>query len=321
MLLCTFNGAKYLAQQLDSILEQSRAVDKISIFDDGSSDATLAIIAAFSERHGTDELQIAVTRNAINLGWMQNFANAIEQSTGDILFLCDQDDIWLPHKVEKMTEALARADVDLAFSDGSLIDAGGAPFTERSALQVLGSDLAGFSAPGYQPFYSIQKANFIGGASMALKAHAAKAALPHPKKMPIDYWLALRACAMGRAHFVNLRLYQYRQHGNNVIGLRPVSTAEALRKIWRQPFSDRAREREMWVEIAGRVAEFASAEIIEFTQQKRTFLRHSTASAVGFGPRLSKLLGILRCLAQGDYRRFAPPLSAWADIAATVRKP
>ncbi len=92
--LCTYNGEQYIREQLQSIFNQSMPVDEVVIGDDGSSDATLSIINTFKEKY-----PIRVLESGQKLGTIRNFLRTIFECTGDIIFLSDQDDIWVPCKV------------------------------------------------------------------------------------------------------------------------------------------------------------------------------------------------------------------------------
>ena len=98
--MSTYNGEKYLAEQLESIFAQTRLVDEIVISDDGSSDGTLAIIESFREAHA--DVKWNVMTSARNQGFRASFRRAIAACTGDVIFLCDQDDVWMPDKVGEM---------------------------------------------------------------------------------------------------------------------------------------------------------------------------------------------------------------------------
>jgi glycosyltransferase involved in cell wall biosynthesis len=319
VLLCTYNGEPYIAEQLDSILSQSRPVQAISIYDDGSTDATLDTVGGHITRAAAAGTVITVHRNARNLGWIENFAQAIQQSSGDILFLCDQDDIWHADKVAVLVEALAADDVDLAFSDGELVDAAGQSLGTLTVLQTLDLNIEQVALHPTTLFEHIQRSNFIGGASLAIKSVAAKASLPPPPAMPIDYWLGLRASALNRARLVNRRLYRYRQHGKNAIGAQRVSTTDALLKKWRQPYSDRDRERLVWTGAAPRLAATAGPAVAAFVNAKLAFLMRSVTEETRLWGRVRMLTAVIWRVTTGDYRRYAPPLAAWADCVAAIR--
>ena len=91
--MTTYNGEKFVCEQIESILNQSMKVDEIIICDDGSSDSTIELLKKYP---------VKVVQNDVNLGYRLNFKKAMELCSGDYIFLCDQDDIWLPTKVEEM---------------------------------------------------------------------------------------------------------------------------------------------------------------------------------------------------------------------------
>lgn len=96
--LCTYNGEKYLEEQIDSILSQSQTVDEIIICDDKSTDSTYEIIKNYKKKYPN---LFSIYQNEKNLGYVSNFEKALALANHDVVFLCDQDDIWYPEKVEK----------------------------------------------------------------------------------------------------------------------------------------------------------------------------------------------------------------------------
>lgn len=97
--LCTYNGEAFLREQLDTILEQTQLPDEIIIYDDASTDGTYKILNEYIARNKYITWKLHC--NEANTGWKINFKNCIEQASGDIIFLCDQDDKWVPNKIEK----------------------------------------------------------------------------------------------------------------------------------------------------------------------------------------------------------------------------
>jgi len=103
--IATYNGEEYIEEQLASILQQSRAVDEVVICDDQSSDNTVAVVQNFIEKHGlAPAWRIEV--NEKNLGYASNFIGAAKKTIGDLIFFCDQDDIWLPDRIKEMEEVM-----------------------------------------------------------------------------------------------------------------------------------------------------------------------------------------------------------------------
>src|SRR5437899_4187103 len=118
--LCTYNGDRFLAEQLSSILNQERLPDELVLCDDRSMDATLAMARRFAE---AAPFPMRIEANASNLGSTRNFAQAIELCRGDIVVLADQDDVWFPHKLAVLERALLDdPGAGFAFSDAEMVD-------------------------------------------------------------------------------------------------------------------------------------------------------------------------------------------------------
>src|SRR5687767_13263616 len=114
--LATFNGQRFLAEQLDSLLRQTYSNLEIIISDDGSTDATVNIVASYAAAYP----HIFVYRNTGEKGVASNFQHAIRQCKGDLIAFCDQDDIWLPGKIEKLVKEIG--DASLIYHDSLLIN-------------------------------------------------------------------------------------------------------------------------------------------------------------------------------------------------------
>ena len=118
--LCTYNGEQYIREQLESILTQTVKVDEIVVCDDGSTDNTLQII---EELAGNTDTAIHIYRNETNLGPAKNFQKAINLCSGDIIFLSDQDDVWMPEKAATITNYFRQnPQISVVFTDGNLTD-------------------------------------------------------------------------------------------------------------------------------------------------------------------------------------------------------
>jgi glycosyltransferase involved in cell wall biosynthesis len=119
--MCTYNGASFLRQQLNSLVNQSRRPDEIIICDDCSQDQSVEIAQNFANQH--PDITIRVIQNPQNLGYVNNFEKAISLCTQDIIFLCDQDDLWQPEKIENMVSVFdAEPSVGLVLHDFCRID-------------------------------------------------------------------------------------------------------------------------------------------------------------------------------------------------------
>lgn len=238
VVLCTYNGARYLPQQLDSLLAQTLAPQRIVIADDASGDDTWALLEAFAERARARGIAVDLQRNPRNLGYLRNFESALRRAEEAIVFLCDQDDVWYPNKLADYLEQFrARPRLNLLHSDSRLIDGDGRELGRRmfQTLEVSAAELAALHAG--RGFDVLVRRNIVTGATAALRREVLAQALPipdieHPElersAWVHDEWLALIAAATGEIDCVEAPTMGYRQHGGNQIGARQRSLIERL---------------------------------------------------------------------------------------------
>ena len=196
--IATYNAEKYIIDQLDSILSQELPVDEIVVSDDSSTDSTLDIINSYKED------RIKLIENEGIKGPVFNFENALKHTTGDLIFLSDQDDIWLPKKTKIMTSYLSS--YDLVVSDAMLIDGSGS-FLGDSFFELRNSR-AGFLKNLYKNSYL--------GCCMAFNRKILEKSLPFPADIPMhDMWIGLIAEIWGSTFFCDEKLVYYRRHSTN----------------------------------------------------------------------------------------------------------
>ncbi len=132
----TYNGAAYIKKQLDSILTQTQMVDEIVICDDGSTDNTISIIRDYQNNYPN---LIHLYQNEQQLGSTKNMEKCLGLVKGDIVFLADQDDIWLPHKVASLCAFFeANPSIDAVFSNATLINETDAVLPELHLWDIIG---------------------------------------------------------------------------------------------------------------------------------------------------------------------------------------
>lgn len=217
--LCTFNGEVFLNEQLESFLKQSRLPDELVVCDDGSSDDTVNILRTFAER---SSFPVYIHENEMNLGFAKNFERAISLCRGDIIFLSDQDDIWMPEKIGQVSKIFDdRANTDLVFTDAELVSDSGQP---------LGNDL--FDIPFNSPLKTavanrsllrlLLFQNHIAGATLAFRKRLLQYLVPFPDSIDELYhdgWIALVAAACDTCEYLDRPLIKYRQHAGQLIGV------------------------------------------------------------------------------------------------------
>lgn len=310
VIVCTFNGEKYIAEQLCSILSQSCKPDLISIYDDASMDGTIGVVRQTIERD-LSHIETRIVRNEKNLGYVGNFSKGIKAAKGDILFLCDQDDRWHSDKIQIALELLNEAAVDMVFSDGRLIDADGKVVRGKSVLMHYGLSRADISSFSAQAVARLARRNYINGAAMAIRRESAMAALPVPAGLPHDYWLAIWCALHGGIAASPRCLYDYRQHFNNVIGVGLGKWYYLWYEIMQSPSVPRLQEHARYLELVPRVGEKKNAAV--FVEK----LRWLDACVAQRG-RMSRLWAILISSASGQYRRFGGGYSWVRDVLAVI---
>lgn len=196
--LASYNGEDFIAKQLDSILEQLSDQDELIISDDGSSDGTISIISRFNDK------RIRLLHHSGEKETLKNFENALNHARGNIIFLADQDDIWVKEKITTMTGYLA--DYDLVVSDCSIIDSNGN--TVVDSFYELRK-----SGPGIAK--NILRNTYIG-CCMAFRRSLLEKAAPLPDNVPMhDWWIGLVAEMFGTSFFCPEKLVRYRRHDKN----------------------------------------------------------------------------------------------------------
>ncbi|MBT2500295.1 glycosyltransferase family 2 protein [Agromyces sp. ISL-38] len=221
--LGTHNGARYLREQLESILGQARPVDEIVLSDDASSDGTVELAErVIADHRATDAAtpSIVVLRNQSALGVTANFEQALRAASGDVIALSDQDDVWHPDRVERALAAFAgHASVELVAAEARLVDDDGAPLG-ATLFETLGVD-----APlrrrleSDAAFDELLKRNVLTGATMTVRRELVLRATPFPQSWVHDEWLAVVAAVGGGLAVVDEPLIDYRQHDANQIGV------------------------------------------------------------------------------------------------------
>lgn len=216
--LCTYNGERYLLEQLESIAGQSVPVDEIVICDDRSTDRTPDIIRSFA---ATSTVPVRAYFNEENLGSNKNFEKAIELCSGEIIFLSDQDDVWMPRKMERFLAIFdADPEVGLIFSDALLVNEELRPTRLRLwQLTFRRRDRKRFQAG--DGLEVLLEKNVITGATMAFRSDLRRLSLPvpHGTDMIHDGWISLMAALYTKIAMISEPLVKYRQHQGQQLGV------------------------------------------------------------------------------------------------------
>jgi hypothetical protein len=215
--MCTYNGALYLREQLDSIAGQTRLPDELVVCDDGSTDATLAILEGFA---AAAPFPVRIHVNPTQLGTPKNFERAIGLATGTIIALADQDDVWYPHKLERLERELARSErTGLAFSDADVVDDRLRPAGYRLSQALRAFERNRHLIARGRLFEALVRANLVTGCTAAFRADYKDLVIPVPTACAHDSWAALVIAAVAGVARVDAPLLAYRQHAGNQSGL------------------------------------------------------------------------------------------------------
>lgn len=202
--LCTYNGEKFIEQLLLSLLSQTYKNIEILVFDDNSNDKTAQIILKFA----AIDHRIKMFSNPENIGFNNNFRNAIASCSGELIAPCDQDDIWDHEKIEVLVNSIGNK--DLVYCDSALIDSVGTPLNKRlSSLRRM--------YYGKNPL-AFLLTNCISGHAMLVRKNLLST-IDIPEDLYYDWWIAIAACARNGIGYVDRPLVKFRRHQGAASGV------------------------------------------------------------------------------------------------------
>lgn len=287
ILLATYNGAAYLRELLDSLENQTQVNFRVYIHDDGSRDGTLDIIDEYCDRFPERYERVEGPRG---LGSKHSFLYLLEQVEADYYFFCDQDDVWLPDKVQTLLDAITEHSLGqqrplAAFCDMQVVDSKGGLIAE-SFLDYMGRS-------GQQTRYTqILIDNPAAGCSMAFNRKLRDCCLPLPVMANIemhDAWVMMMAAVYGTIVFVPTPLVAYRQHEDNVLGAKTESGFQKiLRNIEGILTGSFARDKRNFISISKRLAaevltrEDVPADVAEVLRGYLELEHHSRSYRIRF---------------------------------------
>lgn len=218
IIMATYNGEKYVREQIESILASSFSDFEIFIYDDGSRDNTINIIREFEKLYPS---KIHLHQNETNLGVTANFLQAVARTTMDYIMLCDQDDVWKPDKIGKTLKRMKNMESQLGkniplavFTDAEIVDA---------QLNSINNSFFKYNHlnPRKVDLPHVLMENKLIGCTVMINNSIRKLLhnYPLPKHAKFhDWWIALIASSMGKICFINEGTLYYRQHSSNVVG-------------------------------------------------------------------------------------------------------
>jgi glycosyltransferase involved in cell wall biosynthesis len=310
VVMTTFNGERFVDDQLRSILEQSLPPREVVVCDDGSQDRTLDIVHHLAN----DSAVPVIVDQHENVGLRDNLERGLRIATSSIIALADQDDVWVPDKLRLIEAALeAHPEALVVCTNGHLLDVDGQRLEQslwdRSGL--TGTERADVLAG--QSFPVMLRWNFVTGATVAIRRSFLDLSLPLPTEGLHDAWFALLASSLGRLLALDDDLIGYRLHQANTKGLPPDRVRKAIAE--RRAGDPRPTEAALYEAAARRLVQsgLASSHVLESLDAKVTFTRRRLDLPDRFIPRLAASGRLLR---SGEYRRFSKqwPRSVGYDV-------
>lgn len=219
VLLATYNGEKYVAEQIDSILNQTYKNIHLIISDDCSKDNTSEILKEYEQK----DKRITVYIQQHNLGVIKNIEFLLKKVTNNLYMLSDQDDVWLPQKIEKSVETLKKENADLVFGDLEVVDKNlKTMYPSFGDYMLLNKKIKKY-INSYRVNYLY---NCVTGCTVLSKKEFIEKILPIPtdsKYLIHDHWIGLILALNGKLAYMPEKYIKYRQHGDNQVGTEKIS--------------------------------------------------------------------------------------------------
>lgn len=307
VVVCTYNGERFLGAQLDSLLAQSCRPGEILIYDDASTDASVDIARDFIDRAQRAGIDARLMVQPANIGFVANFSAALAAASGEVVLPCDQDDIWYPDKLATLLPMFAtRPSLSLVFTNARLVDARGDTLghTLFDALVLSPAEIA--SIHRGDAFDVLVRRSAATGATVALRRTLLDQVLPIAMGWIHDEWLAIGAAAIGEVDLVERPLIDYRQHGGNQVGMRK----RRMRDRWLDMFrpcepllrGELARMDALDAWLAGHPAPGLDGRRGAVDARHRHYLARL---ALGGHPRLQRWPAVIGEWSHGDYGRYS----------------
>lgn len=274
--MTTYNGAKYLGEQIDSILNQTIQDFELVVCDDCSSDGTLNILYSYT----ANDPRIKIYQNEHNIGFKKNFERAMRLCSGEFVALCDQDDIWSKDHLEVLLNmmngcALACGNAVIVDQNG---DNTGYTLQDQQVLRKIPSDNLSMA------YTIVYFRNPFQGASMMMKKDFLEIVLPIPSDVKYhDVWIATLACFSGGIKYSSQIINYYRMHGDNVTGNRKFKLSRSRKLIGKILFAKNAINRDV-------IMSHMKNRLVNISESERKFLEESQ---IFFG-RMHSVTGRLR---------------------------
>ncbi len=321
--LCTYNGARFVEEQLQSIAAQTRRPDELVICDDRSGDDTPAMLARFA---AAAPFPVRIHTNEINLGVVKNFEQAIGMCNGEIIALCDQDDVWHPAKLARLEQTLAAApNVGLVFTDAEIIDESSRPLGWRLWQGARFTELKQRLVTEGYAFDVLAQQNVVTGATMAFRAKYVNLALPiesAASHLIHDAWIALLISVVADLAIVSDPLINYRIHPHQQMGIEHPSrhfTTNTVHRYYMQEIEKLETLCLMLARLKDRLeANDYARSLAEKTARVRGLIAHYHVRGNIPRKRLNRVPFVLKEVASLRYHKYS---KGWSSAMKDILRP
>lgn len=304
--MCTFNGARFIEEQLWSIFRQTYLPVELIVSDDNSTDETLAIVlrvyeTACQEIEGVAQIKLLVLKNNEPLGVTKNFEQAISKCTSELVALCDQDDVWLEYRLEVMVNEFGkRPELLLLHHDSLLVDEELKPIgiTTFQALRIGRREKERIHN-GLASSVLLRR-NVVTGATTIFRKKVFEESLPFPSSWLHDEWIAINASFLGRIDFKEETLIKYRQHSSNQVGVKK----PGLRYLIARTFHPRTERNRILLTRSLELASKYKASSLPAARSVIEKLLHEEVRSNYPASRVLRIFPVISELISGRYNRF-----------------
>ena len=315
--LCTYNGAAFLPAQWDSILKQTRLPNEVIICDDGSTDGTIDLLHQYQ---ASAPFPVQIFLNPVQLGFNKNFEQALSRCTGELVFICDQDDYWMPEKLDVMTTFMEEnPDTKVAFNNAFVADDELNNLHELFWLRVRFDEEAQERWKNGEAMEVLLDGARMMGCATVIRRDFIPKLIPIPTDIPkyiYDGCISLVGAAFNTIRFVDKPLQLYRTHQSQQVGVRaaPIPPRTRLRDRFTRPRAEKLEPlvyKRMQME---KIHQFLAPRVPANTpamQQLNRKLAHYTMRSSLSTNRLTRIFPVLRDLQRGLYHRYADAATDW----------
>jgi glycosyltransferase involved in cell wall biosynthesis len=315
--LATCNGQRFLHEQLNSYLSQTRHPDEVVVCDDRSDDQTLDVLSEFATKA---PFPIRIEQNQQRLGITKNFERAISLCQGDVIFLSDQDDLWMPEKLARHEAVYHTSpDVGLVFSNGDVVTDDLVPlkYTLYDTFGVIPARQRAINAG--HALEELVKCSRVTGCTLSFRADRRDILLPLSKHWHHDEWIALLTSALAGVHALSESLLRYRRHQAQAIGAgNPNQDPLIARPSWLPSrLLNIDRQIEQLTEALDRLSRFKPRLLRhDYRSVFESKLDHLRRRRSLPRPRPARLPGLIWEVVSGKYLRYSrwPKLELRADL-------